>query len=109
MAVFTPRRRLARTAEIDRNELHAVTNSKYRSPNLFVKIRRHTRSVLVRHARGPARKDHALRTLRGDLVRRKMKWMYLAINALLPHTPCDQLRVLRAKIEDDDKFMVHFV
>ena len=32
--------------------------------------------------------------------------MYLAINALLAHTPCDQLRVLRAKIEDENEFVM---
>ena len=35
--------------------------------------------------------------------------MYLAVNALLTHAPGDQLRVLGAKIEDENEFVVHFV
>jgi hypothetical protein len=33
--------------------------------------------------------------------------MYLAINALLANTPRDQLRILRAKIENEDEFVLH--
>ncbi len=35
-----------------------------------------------------------------------MKRMYLAINSLLAHTPCNKLRVLRTEIEDEYKFVV---
>ena len=35
--------------------------------------------------------------------------MYLTINALLTHAPGDQLRILRAKIENENEFVMHFL
>src|SRR5258706_9226216 len=100
MAVFTPRRRLARSSEIDGDELHAVANTEDRDLNFLVKIGLDTRRVLVGHARRAAGEDHSFRPFRGYLVSRKMKRMYLAIDALLTHTTSYKLCILRSKIEN---------
>src|SRR5258706_2532517 len=73
MAVFTPRRRLTRSSEIDGDELHAVANTEDRDINFLVKIRLDPRRVLVRHPPPAAGEDHSLLPFRRHLVSRKMK------------------------------------
>jgi hypothetical protein len=105
-AVLAPRGRLARAAEVDRDELHPVTNAEDRDVDPVIKVGSHARSVRIGHTRRTSRKYYTLWPPCIDRLGRQVKRMYLAIDALLAHAPCDQLCILRAKIEDDDSFVI---
>src|SRR3954447_14255233 len=74
VAVFVPHRRLDRSAQIGRDQLHSVTNAQDRYVNFLIKIGRDTRSIFVRYARGSARKYHTFWLLGGDLFDGEAKW-----------------------------------
>src|SRR4051794_20616314 len=95
------------SAELVRHRLHAVADPKHRDAELEYRLGSARRPAFP-HGRGTAGKDHARRReLPHETVADIMR-MKLAINARLAHAPCNQLRVLRAEIENQYFLVRHF-
>src|SRR4051812_32089109 len=108
MPVLSSRGRLYRASKVRSNQLHSVANTEDRNVELLKEIRSHTGSSFICHARWSAREDHALRPPCQDLIDAQVKRMDLAINSLLANAPRDQLGILRAEIENEDEFVLHY-
>ena len=88
-------------AEVEREQLHAVTDAEHRDAELeqlAVELRRVGRV----HRRGTAGEDQALRLAPRDLGRADVVREQLGEDPELAHAAGDQLRVLAAVVEDDD-------
>ena len=88
-------------AEVMRHELQAITDAKDRQTcgeDGGVGLR----CCIVIHAGGAAREDDAFRRQRHDLLERRGARQDHGEDIELANAACDQLRVLRAEIEDDD-------
>ena len=103
-AEFTMMPRLDGAAELVRHRLLTIADAEH--GNACVQDRqRRGRRVLVEHRGRPAREYHRLRLhlfecSLGLLIRHD-----LGIDAILAHAPCNELRHLRAKIDDQNLFM----
>ncbi len=88
-------------AELLRHGLLAVADAEHRHAGLIDR-RRCERRILVEHGSRAAGENHALRL---HLAQRRFGFLErhdLAIDALLAHAPRDQLRHLRAEIDDQN-------
>ena len=92
--------KLGFSSKIKSDHLHPVTDAKDGNVDLFVEIIIHPRSIDIGHTRWAARQNHSFWSPRGYFIGRKMERVYLTINALFANSASDQLRILRAKIED---------
>src|SRR5690606_27038623 len=91
-------------AEQVRRELHAVADPEDRNAELedaAVDLG----SPLLVHARGPAGQDDGARGLRADILERRRARMDLAVDLALAHASRDELRRLRAEVEDEDEVL----
>src|SRR6185503_1410873 len=100
LAVLTMLARMDATAQVAREELHAVANAQNRNA-----LREHRgwklgRAGLV-HARRPSREDDSLRVERRKRHRVEVRRADLGEDTELPRAPRDQLRELRAEVEDE--------
>ena len=94
-------RALDLAAQLERDELHAVTDAQHRDVELEQLGIQARRAVGV-HRRGPAGEDEALGLAPPDLLRADVVRQQLAEHAALADAARDQLRVLAAVVEDDD-------
>ncbi len=90
-----------RTAELLRHRLHAVADAEHGNAELEHDSRR-TRRLRIRDRLGTAGQDDALRLEGADFVVRDVPGQDLAVHAHFAHAPRDELRVLRAEIENQD-------
>ena len=93
--------RLDGAAELRRHGLLAVADAEHRHARLEDALRRARRGV-ARHRFRPARQDDALRLHLAKSLFGRLEGHDLRIDALLAHAPGDQLRHLRAEIDDQD-------
>ena len=100
-AVFALLARLDLPAEILGQELQAVANAQHRDAQLEDGAVRQRR-VLGIDAGRAARQDEALGVQPGDFPRRRVVAQDDRIDVALADAPRDDLRVLRAEIQDDD-------
>ncbi len=94
------------SAEIAAHELHAVADAENRDAQ-FKKGLVARRRAGCKNARGPAGKNNALGVARGEVRRLGVEAEDFAIDLLFPHTPRDELSVLRAEVQDRYPFMIH--
>ena len=98
-------RALDDAAEVARHELHAVADAERRDPereDLRVEV---GRAVRV-HGGRAAREDERGRVTCRDLGRSEAVPDELRVDARLAHAPCDQLAVLPAEIDDEDRALL---
>ncbi len=93
--------RLDRAAELRRHRLHAVADAEHRHA-LRPHGGRRARRVAVGHAVRAAREHDALRREAADEIVADVVRMDLAVDVRLAQAARDQLRVLRAEVEDQD-------
>jgi hypothetical protein len=79
----------------------AVADAEHRQPGLVERRRRHRR-VAVKHRSRAAGQDHATRLHFGESLAGLLERRDLAVDALLAHSPRDQLRDLGTEIDDQD-------
>ena len=89
-------------AEIEREQLHAVTDAERRHAEVEER-RIDTRRAVRIHGRRPAAEDQRVRVPRAHLLRRDRVRHELREDAALAHAPRDQLRVLPAEIDDEHR------
>ena len=89
-------------AERPGQRLHAVADAQHRHPELEDAGVEVGRARLV-DARRPAGEDDPDRVARAQLLDRRVVRQELREHAALAHAPGDQLRVLRAEVEHDDR------
>ena len=82
----------------------AYTEYRYAEPEYLFS---YMRGALIIDAVGASRKDNAFRGELFYLVERCFEGAHLAVNSALSDASCDQLVILSAEIEDDDKFVLH--
>src|SRR5690606_884268 len=99
-SVFAPSALHDPTFEM-RDELHAVADAEDRHPEAH-QLGVRGRNFGAVDGRRPTREDDPLRVPRADPVQRPGRRMYLAVDTLLPNPPGDELRELRAVIDDED-------
>ena len=95
---------LDRAAQLRRHRLHAVADAEHRHA-LRPDGGRRARRVAVGHAVRPAREHDALRREAPHEVVADVVRMDLAVDVRLAQAARDELRVLRAEIEDQDPGM----
>src|SRR5258708_37827598 len=88
-------------AELRRHRLHAIADAQHRNAQLEDPIGRFRRGVFVCGGRA-AREDDPARSEVADERLADLEGMQLAIHLRLPDPARDQLRVLRAEVEDED-------
>ena len=88
-------------AELRGHGLHAVADAEHRHAELEHGVRRARRHV-VRDRLRAAGEDDAARAEPADGVVAAVPGQDFAVDADLAHAPRDQLRVLRAEVEDQD-------
>jgi hypothetical protein len=88
-------------AQLMSDELQAVANSQHRDAEGKHAIVGHG-SILVIDGTRPAAKDNAHGTVAADLFQRRGTGQDDGKNVLLADAACDELRILRAKIENYD-------
>ena len=88
-------------AELRRHGLHAVADAEHRHAELEHRARRRRRARRGHRLRA-AGEDHAARTEGAHRGVAHVPGMDLAVDAELAHAARDQLRVLRAEVEDQD-------
>ncbi len=88
-------------AELRRHGLLAVADAEHRHAGLVDRQRRQRR-VLVEHRSGAAGQNHAFRPHRAERAFGFLERHDLAIDLLLAHAPGDELRHLRAEIDDEN-------
>ena len=106
VAVLALRRRGHLPAERSGHQLHAVTDAKHRHAHLEQR-RIAERRAGFRHALRAAGEDHADRATRGNRGRGRIEGQNLAVHRQFAQPPRDELRVLRAEIENDDGLVRH--
>ena len=87
-------------AELMRHRLLAIADAKHRHARL-IKLDRRQRRVVVEHGRRAAGEDHGPRLHLGEGFARALERHDLAVDAFLAHAPRNQLRDLRAEIDDE--------
>src|SRR5262249_32814552 len=92
-------------AQLVRHRLLAVADAEHRNAGLVDFLGRERR-VLVEHGGGAARENDALGPHREARLLGLLERHDLRIDALLAHAPRDELRHLRAEI-DDENLVVH--
>src|SRR5512143_3804291 len=90
-----------------RERLHAIANAEDRQPRVKDVLLDIGSVRLIDGAR-PAGQDEALRMKGHDRVSRRIPRVQLAIDMRLAYSSCDQLGILRAKIEDSDRISHQF-
>ncbi len=93
--------RLDPATELRGHGLHAVADAEHRDPELEHGRGRRRRARL-RYRLGTARQDDAARTKGAHRLAPHIPRMDLAVDAEFAHATRDQLRVLRAEVEDQD-------
>ena len=92
-------------AELLRHRLLAVADAEHRHAGLVDRGRRQRRALLM-HGGRTAGQDHGLRLHRLEGFFGFLERDDLGIDALLAHAPCDELRDLRAEIDDEELVVV---
>jgi hypothetical protein len=92
---------LDRPAELGRHSLLAVTDSEHRDAGL-VNVDRRERRVLVEHRSRTAGENDRFRLQSVQAFFGLLERHDFAINLLLAHAPRDELRDLRAEIDDEN-------
>ena len=98
-------RALDRAAEVARHELHAVADAERGDPELEDLRIDVGRSLRV-HRGGTSRQDESDGTTRGDLVRAQPMAYELGVDTRLAHATCDQLAVLTAEVDHEDRTLL---
>ena len=88
-------------AELLRHGLHAVADAEHRNPEVEHRAGRPRRARLG-HRLGAAGQDHPARREAAHPGIAHVPRVDLAVHPDLAHAPCDELRVLRAEVEDQD-------
>jgi hypothetical protein len=88
-------------AELLRHGLHAVADAEHGNFRIPDGLRCEG-GIFLQHRLGAAGEDDAFRIERGHISVADIPGMYFAVNAELANTARDELRVLRAKVEDED-------
>ena len=100
------RRTVDLAAEGEVEDVHAVADAEHRRRPLPQHVQHLGPQASARRrfvdARRTAREDDALRLEPPDDVEPDVEGMDLAVDVQLAHAPRDQLRVLRAEVEDED-------
>ncbi len=104
IAEFAHASGLDRAAQLRGHRLHAVADAEHRHA-LRPHGGRRARRIALRHAVRPAREHDALRRERAHEVVADVERMDLAVDVRLAQAARDELRVLRAEIEDQDPGM----
>ena len=104
LAVVAP---LDRAAELRRHGLHAVADAEHRHAGLPHRLRRAQLVAVVVGAGMAARQHDALRREAADEVVGDVVRMDLAVDLRLAHASGDELRDLRAEVEDEDLVVMH--
>jgi hypothetical protein len=102
VAVLALLRGLDLAAELVGDELQAVADAEHRDAEVENALVDAGRALAV-HARGAAREDDGARVHGGELLEGEGARVDLAVDALLPDAPRDELRVLGAEVEDEDE------
>ena len=89
-------------AEVERHQLHAVTDAERRDAELE-DARVDVRRVVRVHRRGAAAQDHRVRVARAHGLRRDRVADELGVDAALAHATRDQLRVLAAEVDNEHR------
>ena len=92
-------------AELRRHRLLAIADAEHRHAGAEDVLRRPRRDRLGHRGR-PAGEDHALRLHLAEGLLGRLERHDLGIDPLLPHPPRDELRHLRAEIDDEDLVVV---
>src|SRR5215475_1528222 len=101
MAILSLSRRGHPTAELMGHQLHTIAYAEDRS--LYLKeLSADRRGFWLVNAGRPPRKDNAARIEAAQRRLRQVIWVNLAVDMALPDAPCNELGILRTKIEDDD-------
>ena len=87
------------------HELHAITKTKYRDSQ-FKYIRLYLRSIFFIHTSRAACKNNPLRLQLLDFCYGFMIRIYFTVYMIFTDTTCNELIVLSAKIDNNDKFFV---
>ena len=101
-AVLTLTRGGDLAAERPRHQLMAVADAQHRHPQRE-QPRVDLRRARLVHRRRTTAEDDPGRTPGPELVRAQVVRNDLGVDVRFPHTPRDQLRVLRAQIDDEDR------
>ncbi len=101
-------RTLDLAAELLGHRLHAVADPEHRDAEVPDRPRRTRRRGLV-HRGGSAGEDDPARRELADEAVGDVVGMKLAVDVLLAHPARDQLRVLRAEVEDQDAVVGHSI
>ncbi len=104
VAELTMRRRRDASAQRVGHQLHAVADAEHGRAHLEHRGIRFRRAALG-NALGPAREDDADRLSRAQHVHRRMERQNLAVDRQLAQPARDQLRELRAEVEDENRLM----
>ena len=109
VAVLALRRRRDRAAERVGHQLHAVADAEHRAR----RVRRAPRSQrgapgFARRCVGPPERMMPAGPLRAIVVERRVERQDLAVDRELAQPPRDELRELRAEVEDEDGLMCHW-
>src|SRR5262249_47742510 len=99
-------RSLDLAAEKMRRELHAVADAEDGSPEIEDALVDGWRVLFV-HARWPTREDDGARVLRADLLDGHRARVDLTVDLALAYATRDELRGLRAEVEDEDEVLRH--
>src|ERR1700744_410138 len=106
MAILPRRGRAYLTAKMMGDELQPVTNPQHRHTyrqNTWIGLR----SIRVIYRARPARKNYSLRLQLLNLVQGSGAGKNNRKNIELPYAPRNQLRILRAKVQYDDRRSIH--
>jgi len=106
MPEFPLRGRLDTAAEHVRHELHAVADAEHRNTEVEDAILAPWRT-LVTNTRWAARQNQPSRTARGQFAEGRLEREDLRVDLELAQAPGDELRVLGAEIEDQERLMSH--
>src|SRR5687767_6577052 len=88
------------------HQLHAVADPEHRRAE-FEDARRALGRAFLRHALRAARQDDAGRIFLAQRLDRRVEWQDFGVHGELAQTTSDELRVLRAEIQDEDGLMGH--
>ncbi len=89
-----------------RHQLHAVADAEHRRAELE-DLRRALRRPCLRHALRAAGQDDPARILRPQRLERRVERHHLRVHRQLAQTTSNQLRVLRAEIQNENGLMGH--
>ena len=89
------------SAELRGHRLHAIANTEHRHTQLEHRLRRARRAALVHRVMAAGQDDGARRELAHERVGNVVR-MDLAVDVRFAHAARDELRVLRAEVEDQN-------